>query len=160
MSTSTTQSTAIMGLSDQTLDKLRELRRMNIDSAKGFEECAELVEDHGVKKAFTELAAERRQLAQALAAQIEWNAESEPEEGSYLAAMHRAWIKVREACSSDDVEAVVSEAKRGESKLCEAYAEAEDATSGRPIHQVIRDQHAEVKKACGRLDGLCTAKSC
>ena len=73
MAMATTPTAAITGLSDKTLNRLRELRRLNIDSAKGFEECAELVKDHGVKKAFGEMARERREQAQVLATQIEWN---------------------------------------------------------------------------------------
>lgn len=161
MSMATTQNSAIIGLTDETLNKLRELRRMNVDSAKGFEECAELVGDHGVKKAFGELARERREHAQALTTQIEWNDDdTEAEDGSYLAAMHRAWIKVREACSSNDVKVVVSEAKRGEERLCEAYSDAEEACASSPICKSIAAQHANVKAACQRLDGLCDAKDC
>jgi len=137
---------AVVGLSDATLDKLRELRRLNVDSAKGYEEIAELIKKPEIQAAFTAIAVERAEQAAALATQITWNEGAEPESGSYLAALHRAWIKVRDACTTDSLATVLSEAERGEDAIKQAYEEALTETAGSPIHDVIKTQYAAVKK--------------
>lgn len=145
---------AIVGLHEETLEKLRDLRRMTVDSAKGFEECAELVKDHGYKEAFAEFAAERREMAEALGAHIEWNEGAEPEEGSYAAALHRAWIKVRESISSDSVQPALEEAERGEDIIKNAYQEALDEVVGSPIHGDLSQQYARIKRTHDRVREL------
>lgn len=150
--------TATLGLKDKTLEQLRELRQLNVDSAKGFEECAELVKEHGLKQAFSEIAHTRREQAQTLATQIEWNDEAEEEQGSYTAAMHRAWIKVREAFSSDDSYTALAEAERGEDSIKQAYEEALPELKGSPIHDIVAEQYATVKKTHDRVRALRDAK--
>ena len=73
--------------------------------------------------------------------------------------MHRAWIKVREACSSDDVEAIIAEAKRGEESILDAYEDAIDRCSGSPICDLLCEQKKSVKQVLSRLEALCDAKS-
>lgn len=141
------EKTAIVGLKDETLNKLRELRRLNVDSAKGFEDCADLVDNAMLKGVFTGIARIRREQAQILAAQIEWNDESEQETGSYLAAMHRAWIQVREACTSDSMLTVLDEAERGEDVIKEAYEKTLDEMTGSPAYDLVLSQYEQVKKS-------------
>ncbi|MEO0530809.1 MAG: PA2169 family four-helix-bundle protein [Planctomycetota bacterium] len=150
--------TAVMGLSDTTLAKLRELRQFNVDSAKGFNECADLVSNDRVKSAFTEIAKTRLENADQLATQIEWNGESEAEDGSYLAAFHRVWIKVREACSSDSVETVLIEAERGEDEIKEAYEDALKEACDSPVCDLIKTQYETVKATHDRVRNLRDAK--
>lgn len=150
--------TALIGLSDQTLAKLRELRQLNVDSAKGFEDCADLVDGHGIKQVFVEVAHERRQHAQALATQIEWNDQREEEEGSYLGALHRTWVKVREACSGNSVEAILAEVQRGEETLAEAYRDTAACCATSPIVGLLEDQASAATKTLDRVKALADLK--
>lgn len=150
--------TVVMGLSDKTLKQLRELRQLNVDSAKGFNECAELVDDQRVKSAFTEIAKSRLEKADDLGKQIEWNDEVEAEDGSYLAAFHRTWIKVREACTSDSVETVLIEAEKGEDAIKGAYEDTLKEIGVSPVADLIRTQYADVKCVHDRVRDLRDAK--
>jgi len=145
---------AIIGLKEDTIEKLRELRRLNVDSAKGFKECADLIADAALKSAFESIAQERSGQADSLGHHVEWNEGDEQERGSYAAAVHRAWIKVRDACTSDSTSTVLIEAERGEDVIKEAYEEALEETSGSPIHDTIAEQYACVKKTHDRVRGL------
>jgi uncharacterized protein (TIGR02284 family) len=151
---------AVVGLADETLDKLRELRRLNVDSAKGFEESAGLVDHNVLKQVFTEIAHERRDQARVLAEQIEWNEGDESEHGSYVAAMHRSWMKVRDALSSDSTQTVLEEAERGEDAIKDAYEDAVSCCVGSPIHAVINEQYLRVKKTHDRIRDLRDSKKC
>ena len=154
-----TSHTAVLGLKDEVIDKLRELRRLNIDSAKGFEECADLVDDAALTQAFQTTAHTRREQAQALGTQIEWNDDAEEEQGSYLAAMHRSWIRVREAIG-DSTESILSEVTRGEESIRDAYAEAVKDCRGSGIHDLIAAQHDAVEEDYRAFQQLCKAKGC
>lgn len=151
-------STAVIGLKDETLDKLRQLRRLNVDSAKGYEECCKLIDDERYQSAFRHIAHSRRDQAQALATQIEWNEGAEKEEGSYVAALHRTWLRVRETLTSDSVQAVLEEAERGEDVIKEAYEDALDACTGSPIHDLLAEQFAIVKETHDKVRGLRDAR--
>lgn len=144
---------AIVGLSETTLSKLRELRRLCVDSSKGFEECSELAKSPGLKSLFLAIADERRGMDTELEQQIEWNDQHEEENGSYLAAMHRAWIKVRDSMSSDD-SCILNEAERGEDAIKEAYEDALKETMGSPIHSMLASQYLQVKEAHDRVRDL------
>ena len=144
---------AIVGLSETTLTKLRELRRLCVDSSKGFEECAELAKSPGLKSLFLAIADERRGMDAELERQIEWNDQHEEENGSYLAAMHRAWIKVRDSMSNDD-RCILNEAERGEDSIKEAYEDALKETMGSPIHSLLASQYLQVKDAHDRVRDL------
>ena len=144
---------AIVGLSEATLTKLRELRRLCVDSSKGFEECAELAKSAGLKSLFLAIADERRGMDAELERQIEWNDQHEEENGSYLAAMHRAWIRVRDAMSSDD-SCILNEAERGEDTIKEAYEDALKETMGSPIHSLLASQYLQVKDSHDRVRDL------
>ncbi|WP_419184521.1 PA2169 family four-helix-bundle protein [Botrimarina mediterranea] len=134
---------------------MRELRRLCVDSSKGFEECAELTDSAGLKSLFIAIADERRGLDAELERQIEWNEGHEEEDGSYLAAMHRAWIKVRDAMSGKHDDAyILSEAERGEDAIKEAYEDALKETTGSPIHSLLADQYLQVKDAHDRVRDL------
>lgn len=146
--------TAVLGLNDATVNKLRELRRLCVDSSKGFDECAELIKSPSLKELFLRLAEERRRMDQELENQIEWNDQAEEEEGSYLAAWHRAWIKARDAVSSDSDAVLLSEAERGEDVIKQAYEEALQETAGSPIQPIVHKQYDAVKAAHDRVRDL------
>lgn len=146
---------AIVGLKEETVEKLKELRQINVDSAKGFQECAELVDDIQLKGLFTELGVERSDQAKVLETQIDWNENDiHPEDGSYLAACHRAWIKLKDCCSSDNTQSLLDEAERGEDMIKEAYEDVLGEIVDSPVHQTVSTQYAAVKRAHDRVRDL------
>lgn len=138
--TVTATATATPELGDATIARLRELRQLCVDSAKGYDECAELTKLPELRATFTKLAAERADQAAALGAHIASQETVEPEEGSYLAGLHRAWLKVRDAFSTDSLATVLAEARRGEEAIKNAYQRAAEETAGSPIHAMIQEQ--------------------
>lgn len=148
----TTNEHAVLGLTERTLKELRELRQLNIDSAKGLEECCALIKNDKLRFIFRDIAHERREQAQVLASQIEWNNATESETGSHVAALHRAWIRLREACSADKTATALAEATRGEAVIRDAYEAALDATVGSPIAKLIARQLEAIDQAASRLD--------
>jgi uncharacterized protein (TIGR02284 family) len=133
-------------MSTETVNKLQDLVRINIDSAKGFEEAAEKLDNLTVAESFRRLAEERRLQANELGNYVRRNDEEPPTEGSYLAAFHRCWMSFRQSLGGDD-STVLSEAEAGEDQIKEAYEDALKETAGSPVNDVLTRQYADVKAA-------------
>jgi uncharacterized protein (TIGR02284 family) len=133
---------------------LQDLIRVNIDSCEGFRDAAEHVHDASLKNLFLMRASERERQAEELKTYVELNQEEPVDEGSFAAKVHRVWMNVREALSSDDTYAVLAEAERGEDHIKEAYEDALRQTSGSAVHDVLMDHYAQVKTAHDHIRDL------
>jgi len=81
-----------------------------LDSEKSFNEVSNDIKDKSIAKVFNELGNQRRKNASELKKLTAWNGEVRVEDGSYLAAFHRAWISHRVLLSGGDFYAILSEA--------------------------------------------------
>lgn len=149
-STSSTRTEA----SDKMCGTLCDLHQLNVDSAKGFRECAELTKNDPLSSLCSRLAGQRDQQAARLAEFIPAGDRPKMDDGSFSAQFHRGWIKVRSALSTDDVGVVLSEAERGEDVIKEAYEEAMKVCVGSPAHAVISEQYAAVKAGHDQIRNL------
>src|SRR5436190_20233303 len=107
-------------LTQETKDVLHELLQLNIDSRDGFRYAAQQTENLTLISLFDKLAAERDAQAQELSACLTINDENADRTGSFAAALHRSWMAVREAFSSNNEFAVLAEAERGEDTIKQA----------------------------------------
>ncbi len=133
-------------LREETVAGLQKLIRYNIDSYDGFREAAEEVEDTRLKTLFAAIAQERSEMASELQNFVEWNGTHAEDDGSVMAAVHRAWIEVRALFSGGDSYAILAEAERGEDEIKEAYEEVLKETAGSAMNDVLQAQYARVKK--------------
>jgi len=106
-----------LSLTSQTIEALRELARINVDSAEGFRSAADDVDDLQIKKLFLNLANEREHQSRELQKYLQANHVKPAEEGSLAAALHRAWMSIRTSLSSDDKHAALAEAEWGEEQI-------------------------------------------
>jgi uncharacterized protein (TIGR02284 family) len=141
-------------LSQETIDKLQQLIRMNIDSENGFDESAKQIEDRRVADLFTELSGQRAQYATELQDYVQWNGEAPRDEGSYAAAFHRFWIDLKAKVSGGDAHTILSEAERGEDQIKEAYEDALTSTAGSAMNDVLSRQYAAIKRGHDQVRDL------
>lgn len=141
-------------LSDQTISKLQQLIRINIDSEQGFDEAATQIADSRIADLFTELSGQRSQYATELQDYVQWNGETPRDKGSYAAAFHRTWLDIRSMLSGGDSHAVLSEAERGEDQIKKAYEDALLETAGSAMNDVLTRQYASIKKGHDRVRDL------
>ena len=141
-------------LNSVTLKKLQQLVQINLDSEKGFNEVSQDIKDKTIASAFTELGNQRRKNAIELKELMTENGEVPVEDGSYLAAFHRAWISLRGLLSGGSSHAILSEAERGEDAIKKAYEEVLVATSGSAVNDVLTRQYAIVKVGHDRVRDL------
>ena len=105
----------------ENVEKLNELLEKNYDSEKGFKNAADDVKNERLKTFFEESAKQRYDFGHELKAEIK-SLGGTPDKGtSTKADAHRAWMDLKSAFSSDNEEAVLEEAARGEKAAVEDY---------------------------------------
>ena len=126
------------------------------DGQEGFRQAAEAVKDPELKSLFSEYSMQRSRFAGELQNEAIRLGEHEPEESSSTAgAMHRAWINLKSAITSNDDHAILAECERGEDSAVKEYREAmEKEELSSPIRDIISRQFAQVQTAHDRIKQL------
>lgn len=138
-------------LTDETLGKINDLVRVNIDSSRGFKAAAETIENASIASLFREIAEERSAFGRELAGYVEMNDEEADDSGSISGAVHRWWLIARGAVSGGDDYAVLAEAERGEDQIKARYEEVLKEIPGSAMNRVLQDQYARVKHSHDRI---------
>ncbi|CAN5184180.1 hypothetical protein BH09BAC4_BH09BAC4_24360 [soil metagenome] len=103
------------------LDQLSRLLTRSHDAEKGYQEASENVKDNELKSLFLTQSRQRSEFSQELDREIRALG-GDPDTGTSLAAdLHRAWINIKSAFSSDDDKATVEECHRGDQEALDAY---------------------------------------
>lgn len=132
-------------LSKEVLDNVEELHQANIDSAEGFEYAAEQVKDTGLASDFRGWAKQRRTQASELESVCGCNGKEVNREKSWLAGLHQTYMSLKTAVTSDDKQAILNEAERGEDHIKAAYEDVLKDTPGSAVNDILQRQYANVK---------------
>jgi uncharacterized protein (TIGR02284 family) len=126
------------------------------DGQKGFREASEAVKDSQLKLLFSEFSLQRSKFAGELQNEAISLGDHNPEDSSSTAgAMHRAWINLKSAITSQDDHAILAECERGEDSAVAEYKKAmEEKELSAPIREVVSRQYADVKRAHDRIREL------
>ena len=148
-------------LKPEVVNSIQKLHQANIDSAEGFEEAANQIKNTELAADFRTWSQQRRKQASELGGLVECNGKEVDDDTSWLADVHRAYISLRTALSSDDEHAILAEAERGEDHIKAAYEKVLEDTPGTAVNDVLQRQLAEVMKAHDHVRALRDAcKSC
>ena len=132
------------------------------DGQQGFREASEAVKDSQLKTLLNEYSLQRSKFAGELQSEAISLGENFPEtEGSAAGSVHRAWINLKSAITSNDDHAILTECERGEDSAVKQYKEAmTDEDLSTPIRQIVAQQYIHVQRAHDRIRELRdTAKS-
>ncbi len=126
------------------------------DGQEGFRQSAEAVKDSALKSLFSELSLQRSKFAGELQSEVVSLGEPDPEKSSSTAgALHRTWINLKSAITSQDDHAVLAECERGEDSAVAAYKKAmADEELSSPVRDVISKQYTQVKAAHDQVRNL------
>ncbi len=139
----------------ETISTINSLIEALKDGQEGFRQSAEAVKDSNLKSLFNELSLQRSKFAGELQSQAISLGESKPEDSSSTAgALHRTWINLKSAISSQDDHAILAECERGEDSAVAAYKKAMEAELSGPVRDVISRQYTEVKAAHDKVRNL------
>ena len=141
-------------LTPKMISQLQELIQINIDSRDGFRHASEVTDDLTLQSAFEQIAIDRDAQADELARFVAWSGEYPRRDGSIAAAVHRAWMTIRESLSTDDRFAVLCEAERGEDSIKAAYEKALESFASTTVSDVLLRQYSAVKFSHDRIRDL------
>ena len=110
-----------MKFSEKISNRLNELLAKTYDAEKGYKTAAEKVDMPSVKKFLSDKVRQRATFAQELKSEIMEYGQL-PEDGGTLAGdIHRSWINLKAALSSNQTEQILEEVERGEKASLESY---------------------------------------
>ena len=125
------------------------------DGQEGYRQAAEGVKDPALKSLFNEYSMQRAKFAGELQAEAVQLGEPDPEDSSSTTgAMHRAWINLKSALTSQDDHAILAECERGEDSAVSEYKDAMEEDISSPIRAIVSRQYSEVKSAHDRIKSL------
>lgn len=110
-----------MKYTEEISNKLNELLIKNYDAEKGYMNAAENVDSPTLKIFFKRRATERNEFAKELRTEILQYGEILEKTGSFEGTMHRNWMTLKSLFSTNDEEAILEEAIRGEKASLEEY---------------------------------------
>lgn len=110
-----------MKYSEEISNKLNELLVKNYDAEKGYHNAIENVESARLKMFFKRRATERQEFAKDLKKEILQYGEEPKNDGSFKGTFHRNWMSLKSIFSSNNEEAILEEAIRGEEASLEDY---------------------------------------
>lgn len=128
-------------------NKIKEIIEKNEDSVKGFEKAAENAKDNGVKAYFEKRSEKRKLFVKTLhnTASALDTGDSEID-GTVKGSIHRTWMDVKAFFSSDNDEAMLAEAARGDKSAISDYDDMlAEVLIPQRIKEVIREQRDEIK---------------
>jgi len=137
-----------MKYTEKISNKLNELLIKNYDAEKGYLNAAENVDSPTLKIFFKRRATERSEFAKDIRTEILRYGEDPKDSGSFKGTVHRNWMSLKSLFSSNDEEAILEEAIRGEEASLEEYNEIlEDKTLPPSIDTMLIEQRDAIQAA-------------
>jgi uncharacterized protein (TIGR02284 family) len=128
----------------ETVEVLDHLLVLCADGAYGYQHAAAAVKDPAIHRFLAKSAAVREEIVAVLTNTLVSIGYKPSHHGSIPGAIHRRWIDVIGALSSDATDAVLRECERGEHETIVAFTSA----LGRPLPEDVR---AVVRSQLGRI---------
>lgn len=126
---------------------------------EGFRQASGAVKDSQLKSLFNELSLQRAKFAGELQSAAVQLGESDPEDSSSTAgALHRAWINLKSAITSQDDHAILAECERGEDSAVAEYKKAMEDELAAPVRDIVSRQYTDVKAAHDKIRALRDAR--
>jgi uncharacterized protein (TIGR02284 family) len=140
---------------NEKIDVLNDLTETLKDGQHGFQTAAKDVKSPELALVFQRYATQRAEFASKLQAHVLALGADVEKSGSLAGSVHRGWINLKSALSSNEPQAVLEEAERGEDAAVAAYRKALERTDlDAPTRALISSQYAAVKAAHDHVRNL------
>ena len=111
----------IMKYSEKISNRLNQLLEKTYDAEKGFKTTAEKVDNSSAKEFLNNKAQQRYNFGHELKSEIMQYGQLPDKGGSIKGNVHRTWMNLKTAFSSNTLETIMEEVKRGEEASLEEY---------------------------------------
>ena len=126
-----------------------------IDSIDGYRESAKEIESSDLKQRFEARAGERQTMVGTLRQQVSSLGGNPEDDGTVLAAGHRAFVDLKAAVTGRDDKAIVNEVERGEDHIKAKYEAAlQDAALSAECRSLVQMAYGSVKSGHDQMRDL------
>lgn len=135
-----------------TINKLVEICR---DGQYGFELASKGVDDSLLRSELMQYSQQRHEFADDLREALsDVTGESTVDHGTMAGALHRGWINIKQALTSRDRLAILSECERGEDAAVQAYEEATGVALPEQLAGLVLTQMRAIQRVHDRVRAL------
>jgi uncharacterized protein (TIGR02284 family) len=131
----------------ETIDLLNNLIETCKDGCEGFKTAADDSKDPELQAIFRRYATQRETFSRELRQLVASLGGDADKHGSVTGAIHRGWINIKAAVSTNEPHAVLAEAERGEDAAVSAYRDASEQIYEPLARDVVTRQFTAVKAA-------------
>lgn len=117
------------------------------DAQEGFIGSAEKLKDTEIRTLFLKLSRQRSQFAGELQSEVTKIGGEPATSGTTGGAIHRGWVGMKAALSSDSDHAILEEAERGEDGAVKNYREALNKDLPSDLRRIVLQQYEEVQQS-------------
>jgi uncharacterized protein (TIGR02284 family) len=141
-------------LRDETVSQLNHLVEVCRNGENGFRRAALAAQDAHLRGILAEYASQREQFAAQLRYQVSRLGARPGDHGTIAGAVHRRWMDLRSAVSSDSERALIRECERGERFALASYKIALESGLEGDVEILVQEQQAQVELAYRQLQQL------
>jgi uncharacterized protein (TIGR02284 family) len=145
--------------STETASTLNALIQTCKDGEHGYQSAALLVDDLNLRHLFQSCAQQRAEFAAELQLELQRLGSDPIETGHATAALHRAWMDIKEGVAGRDEGSIISECERGEDLAVRQYQNTLDAALPGDLRSIVERQYLQVKEAYDHVCSLERAHS-
>ncbi|MBK0382946.1 PA2169 family four-helix-bundle protein [Pedobacter sp. SD-b] len=141
---------------NEIINDLKVLVNILNDGKEGYKDAVEHVKSKDLKETFLAFSAERAIYAEELKAHIlQHGGSSDNDEGGVLGALHRSWLAIKEAFSSNEDGAILSAIETGEEAALEKYDTILKDYEGHADHYaLLKKQRDGIKGHLNKIKSL------
>ena len=139
---------------EKSVGVLNDLIQTCKDGENGFKTASEHTTDLELKSLFQQYSAQRSELARELQTRVRNLGEDPKKSGSVSATLHRGWLDLKAAVTSEEPHAILAECERGEDIAVKAYREALDEYVDGATRELIRRQYGLIQATHDRIKQL------
>lgn len=135
-------------------DKLNALLEKTYDAEKGYKKAAENVSNSGLKLYFKQKSEERSNFGRELKSELIAFGQEIDRGGSLKGDTHRAWMDIKSLFSSNDEEAMLKEAIRGEKAAIAEYNDVISDEMPLSTKNILESQRNTIESGLSTISGL------
>ena len=144
-----------MKYSEKITNRLNDLLTRTYDAEKGYKLAQEKVDNPTIKSFLEDKVKQRNNFGRELKEEVKNFGASPEKDGSLKGDVHRAWMNISTALSSNNSERILEEVERGEKASIEEYNEIlkeNDIALVPSTHKLLMKQRDEIKNALNNAE--------
>lgn len=136
---------------DNVISVLNNLIETCKDGQEGYKNASENVTDSSLKSLFYEYSTQRAKFVGELQQEVRTLGGDPEQTGSIAATLHRGWMDLMSAISTQEDAAILAECERGEDSAVKNYKDAMAESLTANISEILNRQYTDVKQAHDKI---------